>query len=131
MALGFQSGAFQSPGFQQHSGGFRPVGGFGGDDFFLRIIKLDDEEVRVVNTEDIEREVAEKIGAIPIEASADPLEPEWPTVRMPPIDWVAVERLTRQSVELHQQEVVAAITRVVKAWIAADDEDVLMLARLL
>lgn len=133
MALGFQSSAFQSPGFQGGGGGVgggaRPVGGWDSDfaDRFLRRVKLGNDEIVVEDDGQLEREVAQRIGAIPVGAHSL----RWPETPQPQIDWDAVARLRRQAIKLGQPEVEAAIAKAIKEWRDADDEDVMMLASLL
>lgn len=124
MALGFQSDAFQSPGFQQNSGGARPVGGgydnTGWESLFLKPLKLGRDRVKVDDEHELIERVAEKV--------IDDVRLDWaggqPVFYSPPaIDWAAVDRLREQSERLNQEIVLEAIRRVVEAVRKAEAED--------
>ena len=117
MALGFQSGAFQSPGFQQNGrGGARPVGGWydntGWEELFLKPVKLGRERVKVDDEHELIERVAEKV--------IEDVRLDWtggqPVFISPPaVDWAAVDRLREQSERLKQEIVLEAIRRIVEA----------------
>lgn len=123
MAFGFQSGAFQSPGFQQSGGGARPAGGgydnTGYEELFIRPVKIGRDTVKVDDERELIEIVAEKI--------VEDAEVEWSGNHLvfdeqPKIDWAAVHRLRAQSERLNQEIVLEAIRRVVDAVRQADDE---------
>jgi hypothetical protein len=123
MAFGFQSSAFQGPGFQQNSGGARPIGGWydntGWEDLFLRPVKLGRDRVKVDDERELVEIVAERI--------TDDVELDWsggmPVFESAPaVDWAAVERLRAQSERLNQEIVLEAIRRVMEAVRAAEAE---------
>jgi len=123
MAFGFQSGAFQSPGFQQSGGGARPAGGgydnTGYEELFLKPVKIGRDTVKVDDEHELIERVAEQIVEdAEVEWSGDQLVFDEP----PSIDWEAVRRLQVQSERLHQEIVLEAIRRVVDAVRQAESE---------
>ena len=119
MAFGFQSSAFQGPGFQQQGGGASPSGGYlgSGEDYFFRPVKLGRDTVAA----DDERKLVKAV----LDRVSDGAELDWTGgqpafVRRAAVDWDALERLRAQSERLKQEAVLEAIRRVVAAVKAAE-----------
>ena len=146
MALGFQSGAFQSPGFQ--GGGGAGAGSARGRRYRYRnprhytigdkhYVVYDDDGLRALLAELIQKDdvpVAKevKVKAAPVRV----YEPDgsqivvWDELKLPNVNMATVDALIAQSVKFGQDEIVNAIEQMIRKR-REEEEELLMLAAFL
>lgn len=129
MALGFQSGAFQSPGFQQVQASVPAVGGVthgrrGRPGWFARVLRVRDlDDVEAVEAA-LERAIVKpapkrrRVNREPRGALSPALAP----VNVELIDWDAVALIRRKAAE-ESPDMVAILERVIRRMREDDDRD--------
>ena len=144
MALGFQSGAFQSPGFQ--GGGGASAGSARGRRYRnprhytigdKHYVVYDDDGLRLLLAELLQKEnvpVAKKakIKAEPervYEPDGVPIQ-SWDAIELPRVNMATADALIAQSVKFGQDEIVSALVQMTRRR-REEEEELLMLAAFL
>lgn len=132
MALGFQSGAFQSPGFQQVQASVPAVGGVthgrrGRVSWFARVLHVrdldDEDEVERAIERAIVKPAPKQKRRRAVRREPGGLQPPLAPVVVEAVDWDVVDRIRRAATVESMPDIVAILDRVIRRMREDDERD--------